>query len=494
MLAFIILFSLLLELSIYLPAAWPHRKLFASVTMLIIGFTTGVLVASRWNIIAGVIAVIAAFRVINLLRILKERMHEAYLLRAARRTSVFLGIYLLCGLLVLIYHTRVAISRYDFLYALAALQLSAALILIIITAYNIRKTRHRPALEYYSDKELPTVTIAIPARNETNDLEACLKTIIANDYPKLEILVLDDCSQDKTPEIIRGFAHDGVRFIKGAEPAERWLAKNQAYQRLYEEANGDLILFCGVDVRFGPQAIRSLVTTLLNRKKSMVSIMPRRLTNTPAAAFIQPMRYWWELALPRRFFNRPPVLSTCWLIKRDALKKCGSFAAVSHNILPERYFTRELVKQDSYSFVRADDLLDIQTAKTLDEQRATALRMRYPQIRRRPELVLPMTLAELLLLLGPFVLAFAGLIWHLGIIGWLSATAAVVLVATHVVILSVSNPPNISLAFLNLPVVILTEVFLTYESMLKYEFSVVDWKGRNICIPVMHTIPHLPNV
>lgn len=340
-----------------------------------------------------------------------------------------------------------------------------------------------------TEKELPTVTIAIPARNETNDLEACLQTIVANDYPKLEILVLDDCSQDKTPEIIRDFAHDGVRFIKGAEPAERWLAKNQAYQRLYEEANGDLILFCGVDVRFGPQAIRSLVTTLLNRKKSMVSVMPRRLTNTPAAAFIQPMRYWWELALPRRFFNRPPVLSTCWLIRRQVLERTGTFAAVSHNILPERYFARELVKQDGYSFVRADDLLDIQTAKALDEQRATAVRMRYPQVHRRPELVLPMTLAELLMLFGPFVLAFASLIWHLGIIGWLSAAAAVLLVVTHILILAVSNPPNISLAFLNLPVVILTEIFLTYESMLKYEFSVVDWKGRNICIPVMHVIP-----
>jgi hypothetical protein len=220
--------------------------------------------------------------------------------------------------------------------------------------------------------------------------------------------------------------------------------------------------------------------------------MPRRLSNTPAAAFIQPMRYWWELALPRRLFNRPPVLSTCWLIERTALKKAGSFAAVSHNILPERYFARELVKRDEYSFVRADDLLDIQTAKVLDEQRATAVRMRYPQLHRRPELVLPMILTELLLLLGPFILAPASLIWHLGMIGWLSLAAAVLLIATHVLILAVSNPPNIPLAFLNLPVVILTEIVLVCESMLKYEFSVVDWKGRNICIPVMHVIPKLP--
>jgi len=73
----------------------------------------------------------------------------------------------------------------------------------------------------------------------------------SHDYPKLEIIVLDDCSQNKhTPEIIRSFAHDGVRFIQGEHPKPTWLAKNQAYDRLAQESSGEFILFCGVDVRF----------------------------------------------------------------------------------------------------------------------------------------------------------------------------------------------------------------------------------------------------
>jgi hypothetical protein len=45
----------------------------------------------------------------------------------------------------------------------------------------------------------------------------------------------------------------------------------------------------------------------------------------------------------------------------------------------------------------------------------------------------------------------------------------------------------------NQPLAVLTDVILLHYSMYKYEFSTVDWRGRNICIPVMHVIPRLPN-
>src|SRR5690606_10627587 len=93
---------------------------------------------------------------------------------------------------------------------IASLILSATILGLLI--YHLRKTRHITNRTHYSDKELPTVSVCIPARNETNALEDCLRSMLANDYPKLEILVLDDCSQDRTAEVIKSFAHAGVRF------------------------------------------------------------------------------------------------------------------------------------------------------------------------------------------------------------------------------------------------------------------------------------------
>lgn len=418
-------------------------------------------------------------------------MHERYLHRMTRRTGLILGLtQLVLGALVF----RLDIAWDSIQAGLVAVQAYVAFLVFILTLRNIYKTRHRPILNSYTDKELPTVTVAVPARNETPELEDCLRSIIANNYPKFEVLVLDDCSRDKTPEIIKGFAQDGVRFIKGAEPSESWLAKNQAYDRLADEANGEIILFCGVDVRFGPETIRALVTTMLDRRKDMISVMPRRLQSKPLESIIQPMRYWWELVLPRRIFNRPPVLSTCWVIRRKVLKQYGGFEAVHRAILPEGYFAREVVKNDGYSFIRADDVLDVQTRKPVQAQRETAIRTRYPQLKRRPEWVMCLVIVELVLFILPIAVLLTGWWQGFSTIHAVAGVAYLCVVLTHVAIVQISDPANVLVAVFNFPIVAFVELYLGLKSMIQYEFSTVVWKDRNICVPVMHVVPHLPPV
>ncbi len=480
-------------LLILVPPIWHFRRVGAVVVMLFIAWTTWWL-ASQLGWAAGVpVLLLTLLRFGNLARILKGRMHEKYLHFAVGRTSWWIFVFFVSLAWLFLLPAISTASRQLLLNLFLVAQLMVAAGLYIVTSRNLKKLSYTQPETFLVDRQLPTVTVAIPARNETTDLEECLKSILANDYPKLEIIVLDDCSQGRrTADIVKNFAHDGVRFVKGEEPAERWLAKNQAYEKLYKEATGQLILFCGVDVRLGTKTIRQMVNLMEQRKKSMVSVLPLRTQSTLAAAFIQPMRYWWELALPRRLFNRPPVLSTCWLIKRKTLKKLGGFGSVSHAIIPEGYFARELVKTDEYSFVRTHGELDVQTVKNLDEQRKTALRMRYPQIKRRPEWTLLLTFAEIAFLLMPFV-QLLGSLWfwpHIPVV--FPLTTCILLIATHERIVAATNPANRLVALWNLPTAVLTELFIGIASMVTYEFFTVTWKERNICIPVMHVVPHLP--
>ncbi len=472
---------------------WAFRRYVILLYVCLVSFITGWSIANELTTINMLILVVSIFRLMNYARIAMGRMHPEYLLKSARSTGLMLGG--LQALLVVVSLLDVTPYLSHMLGAVAWSQLGVALLLAAITIRNIIKTKHQPQNEFYSDKELPTVSVLIPARNETTDLENCLHSLLASDYQKLEIIVLDDCSHLRTSEIIRGFAQKGVRFIKGAEPNDHWLAKNQAYERLRQEASGELLLFCGVDVRFGSRSVRSLVTTLMNRDKDMVSVMPRRFVSTPLAAFIQPMRYWWELSLPRRFFNMPPVLSTCWLIKADSLEQLGGFKAVMRAIIPELYFAREIIKKrDGYSFVRSDDVLDIQTVKNVGEQRATAVRTRYPQLKKRPENVLALSFAEFVFLLGPFILLLVNYTLTVDLPALPLITACLLLVFTHITIVGASNPSNVPVALFNFPLVVLGELYLLYESMIKYEFSVVTWKDRNICVPVMHVEKSLPRI
>lgn len=488
--------SVLLEVLLYFVVPlWKWRRIIAGVCMMVGAFSAGALFAWRPHILTALIAVAGLYRATNAIRLVKGRMHDTYLYNATRRTSLILiaSQAVLLGLWWL--WLSFDVSNGAVLATAGVLQTLAAGTLLYSTLRSLRKTRPTMVSERFSDDELPSITIAIPARNETEDLQRCLETVIASDYPKLEVIVLDDCSQNKrTPEIIRSFAHAGVRFIPGEEPKDTWLPKNQAYDRLARESSGEYILFCGVDIRFNTSTVRMVVSNVIAKDKKMASILPLRINGAVAdTAIIQAMRYWWELAPPRRFFNRPPVLSSSWIIQRKALKAAGGFAAVTRSIVPEAYFARELVKTDDYTFIRSDYNLGVQSIKAAREQRDTALRTRYPQLHRRPEHVWFASLLEGFFLLAPFIVVIAGFFVTIPVLAHILAWAAsIILAATYSLVATATRVNTSAFALVAFPVVVLVDLAILQRSMWLYEFAEIVWKGRNVCVPVMHTYSHLP--
>jgi cellulose synthase/poly-beta-1,6-N-acetylglucosamine synthase-like glycosyltransferase len=81
--------------------------------------------------------------------------------------------------------------------------------------------------------------------------------MLAQDYPKrkLQILVVSDCSDDGTDDIVRTFADRGVELLRQAERGGKALGLNAAVR----QARGDIVVFCDANARFEPGAVRSLV-------------------------------------------------------------------------------------------------------------------------------------------------------------------------------------------------------------------------------------------
>lgn len=486
--------GLLLELAALLVRMRQVRRVLYIAVLLTASSGAAMVFVSAPGVMSFLVAAVGAYRAINAMRVVAERMHLRHAQQVTSRSSGYLGVYQVITIAILTIDGMAGIEDKFWLLGSSMTALLAAVFIAITAHGTLKRSKIRPSDKYASDASLPSVSVCIPARNETEDMAACLTSIIASDYPKLEILVLDDCSQDRTSEIIRGFAQDGIRFIAGSEPKKGWLAKNQAYQALSEAASGELLLFCGVDVRFGKGTIRSLVGTLTARKKQMISVMPQASVSNEHASLIQPMRYWWELALPRRLFNRPPVLSTTWLISKKALETTGGFGAVNNTVVPEAYFAKQLVKKDEYSFMRSSGALDVRTAKQLSKQWETAVRVRYPQLRKRPESVVLLSLAEIWLLLAPVTLFVCGFFVDLGMAWVASGMTVGLMLWVHWRILRAWNVHDISEAMAAFPVAVCLELYVLNLSMLRYEFSQVRWKDRNVCIPVMHVVPHLPKM
>ena len=471
-----------------------HMRKSASIVLVLLSTTShSAIIVSSPILVAVVVAMVGIYRLLNNIRLGYGRMNQSYLRKSCFKTSVVLLAVQLFGVISVYYLQNKTWNGYS-MYALlfAATLLSIAGFVSVYT--NSVKSRIKKPFDFLSSSDLPSLTIAIPARNETTSLADCLHAFTASHYEKLEIVVLDDCSQDKTSDIIRKFAHDGVRFVQGSEPGDTWLAKNAAYNKLANEANGEWILFCGVDVRVNADTLHRIISYAVANDLDMVSILPSRDPESGALSITQIIRYAWELALPRWLIGRPPVLSTMWLIRRQVLEDLGGLGAVRRKVVPESHFARELAKRARYAFLRANNTIAVTSNKDAIQQRQTALRVRYPQLHRRPELILVTSMVELLLMVAPLAGIAFGYIRSVPAFITLGLVCLVFEFVTMLIIV-MSVTKNRVVTYLMQSVIALPlDLWLTHLSCYKYEFGIVEWKDRNVCLPVMHVVPRLPQI
>ncbi len=109
--------------------------------------------------------------------------------------------------------------------------------------------------------QLPMVTIAMPAYNEEHYIEACIASVQRQDYPKdrIEILVADGRSTDRTREILERMAVDDPR-IHVVDNPERLQAAG--LNRMVREAHGDIVVRMDVHCEYAPTYVRRCVEAL----------------------------------------------------------------------------------------------------------------------------------------------------------------------------------------------------------------------------------------
>lgn len=478
---------------IYWENFWRHRHNIAILNCLIAGVTTGALVTLATSLFAWLFVLIQGFRVLHSLRIFKGRLEPSQLRRKGHATEMILSLALLSTVLAWVLYEQFG-HMLNIILTAAVVQLLVSVVILVKSISSLRKTKFVLPAKFLSDQELPTLSVAIPARNETSELTESLHALLKSDYPKLEILVLDDCSQDKTSDIIRSFAHKGVRFVKGTEPREGWLAKTQAYSQLLENASGDYVLFCGVDVRFGKGTLRNLMNSMLTHELSMISVLPNRSVHNDKNFLLQPMRYWRELAIPRVGRKFPPALSTCWIAQKHSLKKLGAFDGLRQAIRPEYFIARYFDQRGLYKFIRANKDLEISSAKTHGAQWQTAIRTRYPELRRRPEAIMFSIVSLVFFLLGPIAISIYSIMIFDGVLFLITSISVwSLLIVNSLVYFMTTGAKNLQ-PIIIFPLSVVLEIIAVFYSMWAYEFSSVVWKGRNICLPVLRSHPSLPKL
>lgn len=107
----------------------------------------------------------------------------------------------------------------------------------------------------------PKLSVIVAACNEADHLESAIESLLCQDYPDLEVVLVDDRSEDATGVIVEALAarHANVRGLHVTSLPEGWLGKVHALHAGSKSASGDFLLFTDADVHFEPRALRRAV-------------------------------------------------------------------------------------------------------------------------------------------------------------------------------------------------------------------------------------------
>lgn len=141
-------------------------------------------------------------------------------------------------------------------------------------------------------QQLPSLSIIVAARNEEEQLETALTSLLHIDYPDLEVIVVNDRSTDGSAEILARLAatHPQLKSLTIDLLPKGWLGKNHALWQGSRIATGELLLFTDGDIVMAPQTLKKAVSLLEQQQIDHLAVspalrMPGLLLNLLASCF-----------------------------------------------------------------------------------------------------------------------------------------------------------------------------------------------------------------
>ncbi len=265
----------------------------------------------------------------------------------------------------------------------------------------------------------PLVSVLIPARNEESNIEACLASLVRQDYPNFEIVVLDDNSTDDTSGIVKKMAldHSRIQLLSGEPLVEGWAGKPFACQQLAQKARGDWLLFVDADTTHTPQMLRSVMSLCLEMKPALLSGFPRQTSNGLPQKIAIPVLYFIILSwLPLWFIQRckRPLPSLAigqfLLFHREDYWRMGGHEAVKGRILEDVWLGIEITRRGGRHLIAdISEMVSCDMYQSVKQMREGFIRWIYSVATFSLIATIVLLLAACLFYLVPFFWLWRGL-------------------------------------------------------------------------------------
>jgi hopene-associated glycosyltransferase HpnB len=319
----------------------------------------------------------------------------------------------------------------------------------------------------------------IPARDEAASIGATVQSLLAQEYPGLEIIVVDDGSQDGTGDLARAA---GATIVQGQPLPAGWTGKVWAQKQGVAAALAKApryLLLTDADIVYAPGALQRIVARAERGRYALTSVMVKlRCQSFAERAFVPAFVFFFQMLYPFAWVNRPEYATAaaaggCMLVRSDVLEESGGIDGIRGALIDDCALAAQIKAEAPIWLGLSERVHSIRTYDTFGPIRRMVTRSAYAQLHYSPLQLLGATLGmALTFLAGPLLAIFAsGSAALMGAAAWL--------------MMAIAFQPTLRLYRLNplwglaLPLIALTYMVWTVESALQYARGQGgQWKGR----------------
>ncbi len=270
------------------------------------------------------------------------------------------------------------------------------------------------------------VSVVVPVRDEATTIGACLDALLASEPPPLEVVVVDDGSEDETWDVVSARADDDsrVRLVEGTEPPAGWAGKPWACQRGAGETAGDFVLFVDADVRLAPWTLGEAAHRMHEEGLDLLSWVGDTDFEDLGSKAVGPLVDWFlrgtvdlEAANDR---GRPEGIArgSFLMVRQSAYDEVGGHSTAGDHLLDDVALARAFKKRARpCAFAHAPGAYRVAQRAGLAGVLAGGRRRLYEALGRSPVLAGGVVLFVLIGMVAPFALLAIGLFVRL-LLGW----------------------------------------------------------------------------
>jgi cellulose synthase/poly-beta-1,6-N-acetylglucosamine synthase-like glycosyltransferase len=372
---------------------------------------------------------------------------------------------------------------YTFLVLLAAVTLAIFLKTAIDIEIGKRRITRLDTVSPVDFSHASKVSVIIPACNEEMGIETALESVLAQDYPNLQVIVVNDRSCDQTGPILERMAADfpSLEVVKIGKLPDNWLGKNNALHTGAFQAAGEWLLFADADVVMEKSAIARAMRYVTDRDLDHLAVTPRAVVGGFLAnAFLGGMALLFSMHTRQWKIRDPKAkeyigIGAFNLVSARAYRAIGGHAAIAmrpdDDLKLGKLLKRRGFKAD---FVIGTALLSVEWYRSFGEMRQGLMKNMFSILDYNILRVILVCTAIFLLLVCPFI----AVILTRGLSQWLNA--AVVLTAC------IAYSANAAIVRINrwwcltLPLCgIITIYLILRATLLTIRNGGIEWRGTH---------------